>query len=137
MSGVSMRRIAGKNDQVFLSLSPWKENTRTPDTSGRGIGFFHHVRLSVDPRGNRIYRYHLYSTTLQKHVHDAVSDLEMGKRATVHSLRHSFATHPMEADYDIRTVQELLGHTNVQTTMIYTHVARKNKTGVISPLQKA
>ena len=93
-------------------------------------------RLCVDPRSNKIYRYHLYTTTLQKHVRDAVSELGMIKRATVHSLRHSFATHLIEAGYDIRTVQELLGHTNVQTTMIYTHVARKNKTGVISPLEK-
>jgi integron integrase len=93
-------------------------------------------RLSVDPRSNKIYRYHLYTTTLQKHVHDAVSELGMTKRATVHSLRHSFATHLIEAGYDIRTVQELLGHTNIQTTMIYTHVAGKNKTGVISPLEK-
>jgi integron integrase len=93
-------------------------------------------RLSVDPRSNKIHRYHVYSTTLQKHLHKAVSQLGMIKHATVHSLRHSFATHLIEAGYDIRTVQELLGHANVQTTMIYTHVARKNKTGVISPLEK-
>jgi integron integrase len=93
-------------------------------------------RLSVDPRSNKIYRYHMYSTTLQKHVHEAVSMLGMTKRVTVHSLRHSFATHLIEAGYDIRTVQELLGHTNVQTTMIYTHVAKKHKIGVISPLEK-
>ena len=93
-------------------------------------------RLSVDPRTDRTYRYHLYPTTLQKHVHGAARDLDMMKHATVHSLRHSFATHLIEAGYDILTVQELLGHSNVQTTMIYTHVARKNKTGVISPLEK-
>lgn len=93
-------------------------------------------RLSVDPRTNKIYRYHLYTTTLQKHVHEAASGLGMTKPATVHSLRHSFATHLIEAGYDIRTVQELLGHTNLKTTMIYTHVAKKNKTGVTSPLEK-
>ena len=56
------------------------------------------------------------------------------KRVTVHTLRHSFATHLLEKGYDIRTIQELLGHASVQTTMIYTHVARKNKLGVKSPL---
>jgi integrase len=93
-------------------------------------------RLCVDPLSNKIYRYHMYPTTLQKHLHEAVSDLGLVKRTTVHSLRHSFAAHLIEAGYDIRTVQELLGHANVQTTMIYTHIAKKNKTGVISPLEK-
>ncbi len=60
----------------------------------------------------------------------------MMKHTTVHSLRHSSATNLIEAGYDIRTVQKLLGHSNLQTTTIYTHVARKNKTGAISPLEK-
>lgn len=79
---------------------------------------------------------HLYPSTLQKHMKTAVRQLGLTKNATVHSLRHSFATHLIEAGYDIRTVQELLGHSNVNTTMIYTHVAVKNKLGVISPLSK-
>ena len=58
------------------------------------------------------------------------------KQASVHTLRHSFATHLLEKGYDIRTIQELLGHTNLQTTMIYTHVAKKNILGVRSPLDE-
>ena len=93
-------------------------------------------RLSIDPRTGDTYRMHLYPSTLQKHIKTAVQQLGLTKNATVHSLRHSFATHLIEAGYDIRTVQELLGHSNVNTTMIYTHVAVKNKLGVISPLSK-
>ena len=62
--------------------------------------------------------------------------MDLAKHITVHSLRHSFATHLIEARYDVRTVQELLGHSNLNTTMIYTHVAVKNKQGVLSPISK-
>lgn len=91
-------------------------------------------KLSYDPYTNQRRRYHLYDSTVQKHFHTAVGKTEITKKATVHSLRHSFATHLIEAGYDIRTIQELLGHSNVQTTMIYTHVAKKNKLSIISPI---
>ncbi|MGL1892572.1 MAG: integron integrase [Spirochaetaceae bacterium] len=90
-------------------------------------------KLSIDPRTNIIRRYHLYPSTLQKTFHSALLQSSVTKRASIHTLRHSFATHLVEAGYDIRTIQELLGHSNVSTTMIYTHVASKNKLSVISP----
>lgn len=91
-------------------------------------------KLSVDPRDLKVRRYHIYPSTLQKYFHSAVKRSNITKNASVHTLRHSFATHLVEAGYDIRTVQELLGHSNVSTTMIYTHVAKKNKLSVISPM---
>ncbi|MFZ6007018.1 MAG: tyrosine-type recombinase/integrase [Nitrospirota bacterium] len=73
---------------------------------------------------------------MQKAFKAAAAEAGIIKQASVHTLRHSFATHLLENGYDIRTIQELLGHRNLQTTMIYTHVATKNVLGVKSPLDK-
>jgi integron integrase len=90
--------------------------------------------LSVDPRTLVVRRHHAHPASLQKAFKTAVFKAGIAKQASVHTLRHSFATHLLENGYDIRTIQELLGHRNLQTTMIYTHVASKNILGVKSPL---
>ncbi len=91
-------------------------------------------QLSVDPRSKIVRRHHKSPMTLQRRVRDAARAAKIPKHVTVHTLRHSFATHLVEKGYDIRTVQELLGHSDVRTTMIYTHVATRNVMGVRSPL---
>lgn len=92
--------------------------------------------LAVDPRTHIVRRHHMHPASLQKAFKTAVAEAGITKQASVHTLRHSFATHLLENGYDIRTIQELLGHANLQTTMIYTHVASKNILGVRSPLDK-
>ncbi len=90
--------------------------------------------LSIDPQTGIVRRHHVYHDALQRAFKIAVMKSGITKQASVHTLRHSFATHLLEKGYDIRTIQELLGHKNLQTTMIYTHVATKNILGVRSPL---
>lgn len=92
--------------------------------------------LSVDPRTVTVRRHHVLPQSLQKAFKTAALKAQVAKQASVHTLRHSFATHLLENGYDIRTVQELLGHQSLQTTMIYTHVATKNILGVKSPLDE-
>ena len=92
--------------------------------------------LSADPVSGIIRRHHVHPSVLQKHIKRAAKKAQIVKRVTVHTLRHSFATHLLENGYDIRTIQELLGHTSLRTTMIYTHVAGKNLYGVKSPLDQ-
>lgn len=91
---------------------------------------------SVDPRSGAVRRHHLDESGLQKAVRRAAQLAQLSKRVTCHTFRHSFATHLLEDGYDIRTVQELLGHRDVSTTMIYTHVLNRGGRGVRSPLDR-
>ena len=92
------------------------------------------ARTYIDVVSREVRRHHLHVTVVQRAVADAVRASGLTKRATCHTFRHSFATHLIENGYDIRTVQELLGHSDVRTTMIYTHVLRGGGRGVRSPI---
>ena len=97
---------------------------------------FPSLTTSVDPRSGVIRRHHLHETSVQKSVSTAARRAGIDKPCSPHVLRHSFATHMLQAGYDIRTVQELLGHREVSTTMIYTHVLNRGGRGVRSPLDQ-
>jgi integron integrase len=105
-------------------------------TSWSWFWVFPQEHLSVDPRTGIRQRHHTYGQTFQRALHRAGHKAGIVKPVSSHILRHSFATHLMESGYDIRTVQELLGHKDVSTTMIYTHVLNRGGRGVVSPLDR-
>ncbi len=120
-------------DGVYL---PFALEKKYPN-AGKDLGWqflFPATRIATDQRSGKTRRHHIHPTALQKAVRNAGKKTDIAKRIHCHVLRHSFATHLLEAGHDIRTVQELLGHSDVATTMIYTHVLNKPGITVKSPI---
>jgi len=119
--------------EVYL---PYSLEKKYP-SANREIGWqyvFPTQKLSVDPRSGVVRRHHVLKSSINKAFRKGASALNLKKHVTLHSLRHSFATHLLEDGYDIRTIQDLLGHKDVKTTMIYTHVMVDRFKNVRSPL---
>jgi len=121
--------------EVYL---PYALNKKYPNAGKewRWQYIFPSTKLSIDPESGKTRRHHLYERNLTRAVKKAVNSLDINRKVSSHTFRHCFATHLLENGSDIRTVQELLGHKDVKTTQIYTHVMQKGASAVKSPLDR-
>jgi len=129
------RDLLASHGEVHLPHALARKYPRAAQTWGWQY-VFPSGSLSEDPRSGRVGRHHLDEQLVQRAMKNAVRRAGIVKPATPHTLRHSFATHLLQSGYDIRTVQELLGHSSVETTMVYTHVLNRGGRGVASPLDQ-
>ncbi len=129
------RDLLASHGEVHLPHALARKYPRAAQTWGWQY-VFPSGSLSEDPRSGRVARHHLDEQLVQRAMKNAVRRAGIVKPATPHTLRHSFATHLLQSGYDIRTVQELLGHSSVETTMVYTHVLNRGGRGVASPLDQ-
>ncbi|SFG91800.1 integron integrase [Duganella sp. CF458] len=129
------RDLEQGHGRVFLPFALDRKYQDAP-TEWKWQYVFPANRFSTDPRSGEVRRHHMEEQMIQRAVKQAARDAGIPKKVTPHTLRHSFATDLLKSGYDIRTVQELLGHKDVRTTMIYTHVLNRGGRGVISPLDR-
>ena len=132
-------RDLAADTMAFLCRARWIGSGKALPRSGSGSGFFPAPTFTFVPDAGKHRRYHLHESVLQRTLRVAVRKAKIPKRVTAHTFRHSFASHLLRENYDIRTIQEMLGHSDVKTTMIYTHTV-KSRSGVRSvfrgPVQK-